>query len=63
MPERKTTKLQDIAWQYVTRYWDRLHPEERLEFLTEVLTKREWDTLRSMMADKESQEVSSRQSL
>lgn len=53
MAELKTTKVQDIAWHYVTTYWDRLHPEERLIFLTNVLTEREWKQLQDRMLHKE----------
>ena len=40
-PERKTTRLQEIALEYMQRYWQHLHPEDRIEFLTAMLTTQE----------------------
>jgi type II secretory pathway component PulM len=48
----RRTRLQEIALTYVERYWARVHPEERLAFLTQVLTLREWQQLQQLMAQK-----------
>lgn len=37
----KTTRLQEIALEYVERYWDRVHPEDRLALLLTRLTAQE----------------------
>jgi hypothetical protein len=52
IPPRRT-RLQEIAMDYIVRYWERLHPEERLEFLTQALTQKEWRQLQQRMAEKE----------
>lgn len=49
----RRTRLQEIAMDYIVRYWDRLHPEERLEFLTQALTQKEWRQLQQRMAQKD----------
>lgn len=50
-PSPTRTRLQAIAYDYVQRYWARLHPDDRLAVIVEHLTRQEQRALLARLAE------------